>query len=141
MSETTTAVRNEPPGRPLELGPGTLEFFQLGDLGAELESREEYRRSGVAGVTLARHERATLLLVALRAGAEMREHRAPSVGMVVMLSGRTRFTRGADDPGTELATGSLAVFSADMPHALHALEDARYLVVIGGRERPNQTVP
>lgn len=140
MGDATQATRNEPPDRPLELGPGTLEFFQLGDLALELETREEYQRSGVGGVTIARHERATLLLVTLRAGAEMREHRAPSVGMVVMLSGRTRFTRGAEDPGTELSTGSLAVFSADMPHAVHALEDARYLVVIGGRERPHQSV-
>jgi len=135
MSGSTAAPRSTPPERPLELGPDTLEFFQLGALAADLETREEYRRSGVAGVTLARHELATLLLVALRAGAVMREHRTPSAAMVVMLSGRARFTRGADEGGTELSTGSLAVFSADVPHAVHALEDARYLVVIGGRVR------
>jgi quercetin dioxygenase-like cupin family protein len=133
-----TLATNRPstPTRPLPLAPGTLEFFRLGELAAELEAREEYRRAGVAGATIARDDEATAVLVALRAGAVMREHRAPASAVVVLLSGRARFTAGEGAGATELAPGSLAVFAADVPHAVEALEDARYLVVIGGRRRP-----
>jgi quercetin dioxygenase-like cupin family protein len=89
----------------------------------------------VSGITLARDAHVTLVLVALRKGTLMREHRAPSAGAVALLSGCVRFV--ADDgSAADLAPGSLAAFSADVPHALEALEDATYLVIIGGRNRP-----
>jgi len=125
------------PFRPIELGHGALAFFELPRLAGELRREPEYQRTGVAAVTLARDGHATLVLVALRAGAAMREHRAPSAGAVVVLEGRAAFVAGGDGARTELAAGSLAAFSADLPHAVEALEDAAYLVVIGGRERPH----
>lgn len=122
--------------RPIALAAETLAFFPLADVARELEARDEYRRSGVAGITLVRDEQLTLMLVALRQGAVMREHRAPSAGSVVLLSGTVGFVAGDDGPETALTAGSLAVFSADLAHAVHARDDARYLVVIGGRSRP-----
>jgi quercetin dioxygenase-like cupin family protein len=123
------------PFRPIELGAGTLAFFSLPALAEDLQQQDEYARSGVAAVTLARDEHATLVLVALRKGAVMREHRAPSAATVVLLGGRVRFVDG-DGAGTELEPGALATFSADLRHAVEALEDAVYLVIIGGRSRP-----
>lgn len=131
--------------RPVDLGPGTLAFFRLEELSESIREREEYRRSGVTGITLTRDEHVTVVLAALRAGAVMREHRAPSAATVVVLSGRLDFVAGSDDrseaPGagdrrTELGPGTLAAFAADVPHALEAHADAVYLVVIGGRPRP-----
>ncbi len=126
--------------RPIALAAETLAFFPLADVARELEARDEYRRSGVAGITLVRDEQLTLMLVALRQGAVMREHRAPSAGSVVLLSGAVGFFAGDDGPETVLTAGSLAVFSADLAHAVHARDDARYLVVIGGRSRPLEGV-
>ncbi len=135
MSGSMTGDRNS--SRPIPLPAGTLESFPLADMGRELETHDEYHRSGVAGVTLVRDEQLTLMLVALRKGAVMREHRAPSAGSVVLLSGAVDFLAGEDGPEIELMAGSLAVFSADLAHAVRAREDARYLVVIGGRSRPH----
>jgi quercetin dioxygenase-like cupin family protein len=66
----------------------------------------------------------------------MREHRAPSAATVVLISGRVKFVAG-DGATTDLEPGSLAAFSAEVLHAVEALEDAVYLVMIGGRSRPN----
>lgn len=123
------------PFRPIELNAETLEFFQLPALSGDLKSQDEYERSGVSAITLARDDHVTLVLVALRKGSVMREHRAPSAAMVLLLSGRVRFVAGSDGAWTDLEPGSLAAFSAEVPHAVEALEDAAYLVIIGGRER------
>lgn len=120
------------PFRPIELGGGKLEFFELPRLAADLQKEDEYVRSGVAAITLARDEHVMLVLAALRKGATMREHRAPSAAAVVLLSGRVRFLAGET---TELGSGSMAAFSADVPHAVEALEDSAYLLLIGGRDR------
>jgi len=127
------------PFRPVELGSGTLAFFPLLGLADELKAEPEYARSGVAALTLTRDEHVTLVLVAIRKGASMREHRAPSPATVVLLSGRVTFLGGHAAAETNLERGSLALFAADVPHAVAALEDSVYLVLIGGRERVRQT--
>lgn len=124
------------PFRPIELNPKTLAFFSLPSLSEDLKSEDEYERSGVSAVTLARDEPVTLVLVALRKGTVMHQHRAPSAATVVLLSGRVRFVAG-DGAGTDLEPGTLTIFSADVLHAVEALEDAVYLVIIGGRTRRN----
>lgn len=124
------------PFLPVELTAGILRVFQLQGLARELTTEDGYRASGTGSVTLARDEHVTLLLVALRAGGIMREHRAPSAATVVLLSGRARFVSGMDAQQTEMEPGTLAAFSADVPHSVEAIEDATYLVIIGGRARP-----
>lgn len=124
------------PFRPIELNAETLAFFSLPSLSEDLKSQDEYVRSGVSAITLARDDHVTLVLVALRKGTVMREHRAPSAATVVLFSGRVKFVAG-DGASTDLEPGSLAAFSADVLHAVEALEDAVYLVIIGGRNRRN----
>lgn len=124
------------PFRPIDLAGDALEVFELYALGSELQGTEEYGSTGVAAVTLARDAHVTIVLVALRAGASMREHRAPSAGTALLLSGRGEFVAGADGKRAALAPGSLVAFSADLPHAVEAAEESLLLVTIGGRERP-----
>ncbi len=122
------------PFRPIELIAKTLAFFSLSDLAKDLSGEDEYERSGVSSVTLTRDGHVTALLVALRKGSTMREHRAPSAAIVVLLSGSGSFVAG-DGTKTALMPGSLAAFAADVSHAIEASEDAAFLVIIGGRER------
>jgi quercetin dioxygenase-like cupin family protein len=122
------------PFRPIELTAETLAFFALPSLTQDLKSQDEYDRSGVSAITLARDDHVTLVLVALRKGTVMREHRAPSAATLLLLSGRVEFVT-SDGARTDLDAGSLAAFSADVLHAVEALEDAAYLVIIGGRDR------
>jgi quercetin dioxygenase-like cupin family protein len=125
------------PFRPIELNGAALASFSLPALAEGLQREAEYARSGISAITLARDAHVTLVLVTLRQGARMREHRAPSAATVVLLSGRAAFL-AADGARSELEPGSLIAFSADVPHAVEALEDAVYLVIIGGRERPKR---
>ena len=127
------------PFRPIELSAKALAFFQTSTLSTDLKNSHEYERSGVSAITLTRDEHVTLVLVALRKGSVMREHRAPSAAMVLLLSGRAKFVAGGDGAATDLEPGSLAAFAADVPHAVEAVEDAAYLVIIGGRDRPGAT--
>jgi quercetin dioxygenase-like cupin family protein len=129
--ETSHVTR---PFRPIELSAETLAFFSLSDLAKDLAGEDEYGRSGVSSVTLTRDGHVTAVLVALRKGSTMREHRAPSAAIVVLLSGSASFV-AVDGTKTALKPGSLAAFSADVPHAIEASEDAAFLVIIGGRER------
>jgi quercetin dioxygenase-like cupin family protein len=131
----TMAAHVSRPFRPVELKTGELDFFRLREFAEELKTQDEYRRSGVSGVTLARDEHLTVVLVALRKGETMREHRAPSGAAVVLLSGRASFVSGSDESRTELEPNSLAVFAPEVTHAIEALDDALYLVIIGGRNR------
>ena len=123
------------PFRPIELASNALQVFQLHQMGQDLRDEEEYRTSGVSAVTLARDEHLTMVLIALRKGAVMREHRAPSAGTAIFLSGRGVFVSGSKEDRAPLEPGSLAAFSADLPHAVEAVEDSLYLVTIGGRKR------
>lgn len=138
---TTPIVdRLERPFRPVsfrsgETGECGIGFFDLPKLADGLRREPEYAASGVSALTLQRDEHATLVLVALRRGAVMREHRAPSAGALVVLSGRVAFLADREPARTDLVPGALAVFAAGVPHAVEALDDAVYLVTIGGRER------
>ena len=66
----------------------------------------------------------------------MREHRLPSDGTLVVLSGRVQFLSDAQDVREELSAGAMAVFAPELCHAVEAIEDSTFLVIIGGRERP-----
>jgi quercetin dioxygenase-like cupin family protein len=125
------------PFRPIELDAAALAHFSLPFLAEDLKREPEYARSGISALTLARDDHVTLVLVALRQAALMREHRAPSAATLVLLSGRADFLAG-DGSRTALEAGSLMAFSADVPHAVEAVEDAVCLLVIGGRQRPKR---
>src|SRR5690349_20450525 len=99
------------PFRPIELSAETLAFFSLSDLAKDLTGEDEYGRSGVSSVTLTRDGHVTAVLIALRRGSTMREHRAPSAAIVILLSGSASFV-AVDGTKTALGPGSLAAFSA-----------------------------
>jgi quercetin dioxygenase-like cupin family protein len=125
------------PFRPIELHENALQVFHLHRIAEDLRGAEEYATSGVSAVTLARDEHMTMVLVALRQGSVLREHRAPSAGTAVLLSGRGVFVSGDEKDRTPLEPGWLAAFSSDLPHAVEALEDSLLLLSIGGRKRPH----
>ena len=82
------------PFRPVELKAGTLDFFRLSELAEKLKTEDEYRRSGVSGVTLARDEHLTVVLVALRKGERMPE--VPSRMRRVCRAIAVRMSSGAE---------------------------------------------
>jgi quercetin dioxygenase-like cupin family protein len=124
------------PFRPVEVERDSLAFFQLARLGEDLRREAEYQESGLGSITLAREKPVTLVLVALRKGAVMRDHQVPSDGALVLLAGRVSFAAETATSPQELSPGALALFAAGLIHSVEALADALCLVIIGGRERP-----
>ena len=124
------------PFRPIEVEREPLTFFELASLGQDLKREAEYQESGRGSITLAREKPVTLVLVALRQGAVMRDHQVPSDGALVLLSGRVAFAAETGTPPQDLAACTLALFAAGLIHRVEALEDAVCLLIIGGRERP-----
>jgi len=124
------------PFRPIEVEREPLTFFELAGLGLDLKREAEYQESGRSSITLAREKPVTLVLVALRQGAVMRDHQVPSDGAMLLLSGRAAFAAETATSPQELGAGALALFAAGLIHRVEALEDALCLLIIGGRERP-----
>lgn len=69
-----------------------------------------------------------LVLLALRAGAELKTHTAPGVISVQVLEGRIAFTAGAQV--AELAPGQLLTLHAGIPHSVVARTEAVFLLTL-----------
>ena len=79
-------------------------------------------------ITLTKGAGLTLVLTALRAGAVLREHRAPAAATLQVLSGRMTFRAG--DRSLDLASGDLVAMEAGLAHAAEAQEDTAFLLTI-----------
>lgn len=124
----------ERPFRPVDPTETPLSSFDLHGLVAQLVQEPQYRDEGRAGIALARNAHVSVVLEALRAGAELREHHAPSSAAVTLLSGRATFLTEGGAKRNEMTPGTLVVFAGDFDHGVVAEEDSALLIVIGGRE-------
>lgn len=127
-------TRLDRPFRPVDPAVTPLESFDLHGLAAQLVQEPQYQKEGRAGITLARDAQVSVVLEALRAGGELREHHSPASAIVTLVSGRATLVSEAGAKRTSLDPGTLVVFSAALEHALVADEDSVCLLVIGGRE-------
>lgn len=121
------------PFRPAEIGPSTLEQFPLAEMAAKLKIEPAFVKSGRNSLSLARCDDLTVVLVVLKKGAALKEHKAPGAATVVLLDGAIDFERSKDGKKTRLAPQDTVVFSADLQHAVEARQDSTFLVVIGGK--------
>jgi quercetin dioxygenase-like cupin family protein len=112
--------------------PQRVEAF---DLDAEIARFPPAVPSGRRAETLLKTPRLRVVLVTMRAGAELREHTAPGPITIQPLQGR--FTLLVDGGERELATGTLAALEPGARHAVRAIVDGAFLLTIAwpGDER------
>jgi quercetin dioxygenase-like cupin family protein len=93
-----------------------------------LESLVAPTSHGIASRVLARTAAGNITLFAFDAGEELSEHTAPFDALVLTLSGALRLTIG----GAEVRTASqtIVLMPANVPHAVHALEASRMLLIM-----------
>lgn len=121
------------PFRPTELTASTVASFALPDMAHQLMMEETFLHTGRTALTLARGDNLTVVLIVLKAQAELHEHTAPGPITVTALSGYLEFqAEGQSDP-LALQAGDTAVCGAHLPHRVKALDDSAFLLVIGGR--------
>lgn len=125
------ASANEIPG---ETDPGAIPTV---DLSAELARLRDTGRwaGGRCAKTLVKEADLRVVLVALRRGARLDEHRAPGPITIQSLAGRLRLRLGGR--AVELPAGGLIALERGAPHAVEALEDGAFLLTIG---QPDQSV-
>ncbi len=119
-------VTSGSPQRPAQQLEGPLLTF---DLAAELDRlRQEpgYQRGDHGANTLVHEADCRVVLVALKAGARIREHDAAARITVQTITGRVRLR--VRDQAVELPTGHLLVLAPNLAHDVEALEESAFLL-------------
>jgi quercetin dioxygenase-like cupin family protein len=93
-----------------------------------LETLVTPTEKGIASRVLARTAAGNITLFAFDAGEELAEHSAPFDALVLTLSGALTLTIGGKEVGA--ATGTIVLMPANVPHAVHAAEPARMLLIM-----------
>lgn len=111
--------------------PVTDEATSLHDLGAladQLRHGLQFRAHGHQAVTVVHRADLRVVLLAMRAGAHVREHQVPAESSVQTLRGKVGVHVG--DRCVIVAAGQLLALDRDVPHDVEAVEDSVILVTI-----------
>jgi hypothetical protein len=124
--------------RPVDPTTDRLAHLVFTEIARELRQAPAYETSGKSSRSLARSADLSMVLMALREGAELKEHHAPGPATAIVLEGEIEFSSASAD-GAELDTQTVlgahqcAVFSPLLQHAVRASKETLLLVVIGGK--------
>jgi quercetin dioxygenase-like cupin family protein len=83
---------------------------------------------GIASRVLARTAAGNITLFAFDSGEELSEHTAPFDALALTLSGSLTITIGGESMRT--APQTIVLMPANVPHALHAIEASRMLLIM-----------
>ena len=120
------------PERAAQRLTGASLHFDLHAEAAQLHYERGFRETDRGANTLVSTPALRLVLTALRQGARLQEHQAPSHVAIQVVSGRLRVHAGADD--LELPAGHVLVLEPGLRHDAEALEDSVFLLTVAGRE-------
>jgi quercetin dioxygenase-like cupin family protein len=107
---------------------GEIPVHDLGAAGARLRTQAPWPSSGHSAVSLVHTPDLRIVLLELRAGAHVPEHR--SVAPVSMHTIRGRVRLEIADRTVTLTADQLLTIDPDVPHAIHAEEDSALLLTI-----------
>ncbi|MDE2038447.1 MAG: cupin domain-containing protein [Elusimicrobia bacterium] len=114
-------------GRPLDETVATVDILAaLKDLKAEAALEREGRNS----IIFHKEEFLKVVLVAMRAGNEIRPHKAEVPITVQVIEGSIRFN--TEKGSKQLNNGELLTLHAGAIHGVKALEDAAFLLTLAG---------
>lgn len=107
--------------------------LDLDTIDRELRQDSQYQHSGHAARTLLRVPDLRVVLLVVKAGSEIAEHRAPGAGSIHVISGhlRVRFP----DRAVDVPSGQLLMLEPGLRHAVEASEDSAFVLTLAGRAR------
>ena len=111
--------------------PGPLESSILSfDLNAEIEQlrREDAWHGGRNSKTLVKHSDLRIVLIVLKAGARLPDHKAAGSISVQTMTGHIRMHIGSEL--FDLPTGRMLTLEREIVHDVEALEDSAFLLTI-----------
>ncbi len=107
--------------------------FDVSEIAREMRGEGAYARAGHTARTLVREADLRVVLIVMKAGAAIKEHRAAETASIHSLGGHVRLrlpNRVADLP-----SGRLLVLEAGLQHNVEALEESTLLLTLGWRAK------
>ena len=114
--------------RPPQQLTGLVLAFDLAREVAQLHREAAWLHGGRNAKTLIKEPDLRVVLVALRAGGRLEEHRAAGRISVQTLAGHVRLHAAGTE--VDLPTGRLVSLEREVPHAVEALEESAFLLTI-----------
>lgn len=121
-----TQKESVPSGQALRPGAGRLISIGLADEVTKLKQTPTWASEDRHAASLVKDGPLNVLLMVLKNGAELSEHRTRGPITVHVLSGSIRFCAGSDQ--ITLSAGSMAALDRDIAHSLTALEETSMLL-------------
>jgi len=117
----------------------TTASYDLAKASDQLRALLPWRTHGQGAVTLVRQPELRVVLLELRAGVRLLEHRTVARVTVHPLRGRIRL--GVREQAIDVPAGQLLVLGPDVAHDVEAIEDSTILLTLawprGGTEKPS----
>lgn len=113
--------------QPLRPAAGEMLSLNIMDEVARLKARPEWSSVNRLAVSLVKDDALNILLMVLKKGARLAEHRTKGPIAVHVLSGSVRF--GAGSKHAELLSGGIAALDREIAHDLEALEESVILLI------------
>ena len=126
------SAKSKSPYSPFKIASSSAESFNFHELSKSLQAESSFETEGRAAATIAKSDNLTIVLTVIKQGYHLKQHTAPSAATVIALEGKLSFSI-SDGMTHELSQHNSVVFAPDVPHALEALEDSIFLIIIGGR--------
>ena len=105
---------------------GGMVSLNIMDEAARLKAKPEWSWEDRLAVSLVKDDGLNILLMLLKKGARLAEHRTKGPIAVQVVSGLVRFSAASKD--AELASGSMAALDRNVVHELEALEESIVLL-------------
>lgn len=105
--------------------------FDLAAIARDMRESDAYRHTGHTARTIVREPDLRIVLVVMRGGSVIKEHKADDTTSVQALMGRMRLR--LPERVAALSAGALLVLERGLPHTVEADEDSTFLLTLGGR--------
>jgi quercetin dioxygenase-like cupin family protein len=106
---------------------GEMLSLDIKDEAARLKTKPEWSSVSRLAVSLVKDDALNILLMVLKKGARLAEHRTKGPIAVHVLSGSVRFSAGSKY--VELSPGNIAALDREVVHELEALEESVVLLI------------
>jgi quercetin dioxygenase-like cupin family protein len=108
--------------------------FDIAPIAAEMRGERGYEREGHTARTMVRETDLRVVLVVMKSGGIVKEHRANETASLHVLSGHVRVRLG--DRLVDLPSGRLLVLERWLPHSVEAMDESVFLLTLGWHEKP-----
>ena len=113
--------------KPQPTTPGAI--VDLAAVGAEMRREDAFLREGHTARTLVREPDLRIVLVVMKAGARIAEHRANDTASIHTVSGHVRLH--LREKIADLPAGRLLVLERGLRHDVDAIDESAFLLTLG----------